>query len=102
MINGFSISHASLGLRGGLAQVTDGLLPALAAYRVVSEPLRLLRETASVQRLDHPDDPRVQRAPPLLEQTAVGYFVGEGMLERVLEVGEEAGLVEQLRTLQAG
>ena len=43
---------------------------------------------------------RVQGAPPLLEQAAVGDLVRERVLEGVLEVGEQARLVEELRGLQ--
>ena len=42
----------------------------------------------------------MQHPPPLLEQTAVGHLVGEGMLKGVDLVGEEPGLVEQLCGLE--
>ncbi len=42
----------------------------------------------------------VEGAPSLLEQTAIGHVVGQGVLERILEVREEPGLVEELRGLQ--
>ena len=42
----------------------------------------------------------VERAPALLDHAAVGHLVGEGVLERVLEVGKEARLVQELRRLQ--
>ena len=39
-------------------------------------------------------------AAPLLEEAAVGHFVGQGMLERVLKVGEQPRLVEELGRLE--
>ena len=55
----------------------------------MGEPLDLLAEAIPVERLDRLDDPRVQRAPALLEQAAVGHLVGERVLEGVLEIREE-------------
>ena len=68
--------------------------------RMVGEPLDVLGQAVGVQRLDRLHDPRVQRAPPLLEQAAVGDLVGERVLERVLQVREQARLVQELRRLQ--
>ena len=66
----------------------------------MGEPLDLLAEAIAVERLDRLDDPRVERAAPLLQQPAVGDLVGERVLEGVLEVREEPGLVEELGGLQ--
>ena len=59
------------------------------------------RSTGSATRLSGAgfeglDDPRVQGAPPLLEETAVGHFLREGVLEGVLALGKELGLVQEL------
>ena len=43
---------------------------------------------------------RVERTSPLLEEAPVGDLVGEGMLERVLEVGKEPRLIEELSGLE--
>ena len=51
--------------------------------------------------LEGVDDAGVQHPPPLLQEAAVGHFVGEGMLEGVLGLGDEARLVEELAGLQA-
>ena len=48
------------------------------------------------------DDPRMQGAPPLREETAVGHFVGEGVLEGVLALGNEPCLVQELGGLEVG
>ena len=42
----------------------------------------------------------MQHPPPLLEQAAVGHLVGEGVLEGILALREEARLVEELGRLQ--
>jgi hypothetical protein len=42
----------------------------------------------------------MQRPPPLLEQTAVGHLVGQGMLEGVFALWKEARLVEELGGLE--
>ena len=42
----------------------------------------------------------MQGAPPLLQQAAVGHLVGEGVLEGVRLLREEARLVEELRRLK--
>ena len=42
----------------------------------------------------------MERAPPLQQETAVGHLVGEGVLEGVRELGEEARLVEELGRLE--
>jgi hypothetical protein len=42
----------------------------------------------------------VKGAPPLFQEALVGHLVGEGVLEGVLKVGEEPGLVEELGGLE--
>ena len=100
--DGLPVGRAAERLGAGLAEIGDRLLPHLAAERVVREPLDVLGEPVGVEPLDGLDDPGVEGAPPLLEQAAVGDLVGEGVLERVLEVGEEARLVEELGGLEVG
>ena len=73
----------------------------LAAERVVREPLDLLGQAVGVSVSMALHDAGVQRPPPLLEQAAVGDLVGERVLERVLQVGEQARLVQELGRLQA-
>jgi len=46
------------------------------------------------------DGAGVQGLPTLLDKPAIGHLVGEGVLERVLEVGEEARLVKELGGLK--
>ena len=86
--------------RAGLGKIPHGLFPDLAADRVIGEPLHLLGKTLGIERFDDLDDPRVQRLLPLVQQAAVGDLVGQPVLERVLDVGEEAGLIQELGRLQ--
>ena len=68
---------------------------------MVGKPVDVLGQPVGIEPLDGLHDPAMEGAPPVLEQTAIGHVVGQGMLEGVLEVGENAGLVEELRGLQA-
>ena len=97
LLGGLAIRGAAVGPGARLAKVRHRLLPRLAADGVVREPLDLLGQALGVERLDGLDDPGVQRAPALLEQAAVGDLVGERVLEGVLEIREQARLVEELR-----
>jgi hypothetical protein len=47
-------------------------------------------------------DQRMERAAAIVEQAGVGDIVGQGVLEGVLQLGEEACLVEELGGLQTG
>ena len=60
----------------------------------------LLGHPVRGERLEGLDDAGVQRPPPLLQETAVGHLVGQGMLEGVLALGEQARLVEELGRLE--
>ena len=55
-------------LGSGLPEIVHRLLPHLAPQRVMGEPLDLLAEAIPVERLDRVHDPRVELAPPLLQQ----------------------------------
>ena len=66
---------------------------------MVREHLGVLAEAVGVQALERLEDRGVERAPALLEHAVVGHLVGEGVLERVLEVGKEPRLVQELRGL---
>jgi hypothetical protein len=54
-----------------------------------------------MQRLDRLDEPRVKSASTLLQQAAVRDLVREGVLEGVLEIRIEPGLVEELGRLES-
>jgi hypothetical protein len=77
-------------LGAGLSKVRHGLVPHLAPERVVGQPLDVLAQSVGMEALDRLHDPGVEGAPPILQETAVGHVVGQGVLEGVLEVGEGA------------
>ena len=52
----------------------------------MGEPLDLSAEAITVERLDRADNPRVKLAATVLQQSSVRDLVGEGVLERVLEI----------------
>ena len=88
------------GLSPGLAAVCQSLLPHLAPQGVLRQPVDLLGQPVGIPLLQGLHNVGVQRPPPLLKQTTVGYFVGEGVLEGVLSLGEQACLVEELCPLE--
>ena len=83
-----------------LVEIADGLVEHLASHRVVRQHLDLLGETVRVQPLHRRHDGGVKDAPALLDHAGVRHLVREGVLERVLEVGKGARLVQEFRRLQ--
>ena len=66
----------------------------------MGEPLDLLPQSVALESLDRLDDPRVDGAPAIGEETAVRHLLRQRVLERVLRFGKEACLVQKLRGLQ--
>src|SRR5262249_39799546 len=67
----------------------------------MGEAFDLFAETIVVQRLDGLDHPRMERAPPLLQEPVITHLMRESVLEGVLEIWIELGLVKELSSLQA-
>ena len=67
---------------------------------MVGEPFDLFGQSVWIQCLEGLDDAHVEAPPPLLQEAAVGYLVGEGVLEGVGEFGEEARFIEEFGGLQ--
>jgi hypothetical protein len=84
----------------GATKVTQGLVPHFAAQCMMGQPLDLLRQPIVVEPLDRLHDARMQCFAPLLQHTAIGNFLGQGVLEGVFEVGEQTLLVQELPGLQ--
>jgi hypothetical protein len=63
------------------------------------EGLHLLGQTVGMQEPDRLHERGMQGTPALLEDAPVGDLVGQRVLERVLEIREEVGLVQELRGL---
>ncbi len=86
----------------GLTTVTQGLLPHLTPEGMVRQPFDLFGQAVGREPFDGFDDPGVEGAPSLTQETAVGHLVREGVLKRVFELGKEARLIEELSRLQVG
>ena len=95
------IGRPVLGADPRLSRVGCGLVPRLAPEGVLDEPLDLLVEAARVEPLHRLEDVRVEVAAALVEERPVRDLVGQRVLEGVLDLGEEARLVEELAGLQA-
>jgi len=83
-------------------EIGNGLLPRLAPERVVGQPLDVLPEPLGVAALDGLDRPGVESAPAVLKEASLGQLVSQRVLEGVLDVGEQARLVQELGRLQPG
>ena len=94
------LADRAIALAPRLPAIRQGLVPHLAPQGMVGQPFDLLGHPVPGERLQGLDDAGVQRPPPLLEETAVGHLVGQGVLEGVLELGEQLRLVEELGRLQ--
>ena len=100
--DGLAVGGPRHGPEPRLAEIGDRLLPQLPAQGVVGQPLGLLGDALGREPLDGLGDAGVKRAPPIVEQPLVRHLVRERMLERVLEIRKEPGLVQELRRLEAG
>ncbi len=67
---------------------------------MVRQAFDLLGHPVRGERLQGLDNAGVQHPPPLLQQTAVGHLVRQGVLEGVFVLGEQARLVEELGRLE--
>ena len=74
-----------------------GLVLVLAPSVVVREDRRMLLQAVGVEVLDGPADRPVQVFPALRQQALVGHVLGDGVLEDVFELGEEACFVDHAR-----
>src|SRR4029434_2284097 len=82
------------------SQVVHSALPDLTAKGVNGEPARAVAGASGIERLECVDNLRVQGASALLQQSAVRHFLGQRVLEGVLQLWEEGGLVQELRRQQ--
>ena len=85
-----SVGRARHCLLSRLAQVPRRALPHRGAHRMVGQPLHVFGQPVRIEALDRADDAGVQVLAPLLEQRAVGDFMGERVLEGVLGIRERA------------
>ena len=98
----FSVCRALDRLDARLPEVGCRFPPCLGPKRVMREPVDPFGHAVCTQLFEDHHTPGVQRAPPFLEEAAIGHLVGEGVLERVFELREEARLIEKLGGLEVG
>ena len=98
--HGLAVGRSRHGLLPRLPEVRQGLVPHLTAQGMVGEAFDLLGAPIPSERFEGLDDVSMEASPPLLEHTAVGYLVGQGMLEGVFGVGKEPRFVEKLGCLE--
>ena len=66
----------------------------------MGEPVDVLDQPVRVECFEARDDGRVKGALLIPPEAAVGHLMGQGVLERVREVRDEASLVDELRRLE--
>jgi hypothetical protein len=69
---------------------------------MVSEALHPFGESVPIQALDRLHDLGVQRAPALLQQTAVSHLLSEGVAKRVFEIGKKIHFIQEFGGLELG
>ena len=97
-----AMGRARHGLVSRLPAVHQGLVPHLAPQGMVRQAFDLLCQPVLSERFQSLDDASMQHSPPLVQQATVGHLVRQGMLEGVFQLGEEARLVQELRSLEVG
>jgi hypothetical protein len=83
-----------------LLAADHGLAPHLPPQGMVRQAFDLLGHPVGRERLESPDNTRMQHPPRLQQEAAVGHLVGQGMLEGVFRLGEQARLIQELCRLQ--
>jgi hypothetical protein len=67
---------------------------------MVGEAFDVFAAPLGIERFQRLHDPSVEATTPVVREIPVGDLLGEGMLERVLDPGKEARLIEELSGLQ--
>src|SRR5258707_7333632 len=67
---------------------------------MVSEAFNMLAKPSLIEGFDRRDDPSVERALLALKQAAIGNVVGQRVLERVFQIGEEVHFVKEFRRVK--
>src|SRR5712692_9151608 len=87
---------------GGRERVVEGLVPLGGVIPMVGEQCRLLRRPLPECGLEVTGDPAVEVAALLGQQTRLGRFLRQRVLEDVLTLGRGGKLSDQLRAEQVG
>ena len=69
---------------------------------MVREPLDLGGQAIAIERLDDSHKAGMQRAPPLMQETAIRHFLGERVLEGISQLWVQARLIQEFRLLKVG
>ena len=96
----FPIGPAPHGLDSRLPAVLERFVPHLAPDSVDGQAVDVVGQTVAGERFQRLDNPRMQHAPPLREQTAVCHLAGQRVLKGVGVLREEVGLVDKLGCLE--
>jgi hypothetical protein len=72
-----TVGRACQGLLARLPAIRQGLVSHLPPQGVVGQAFDLLVQAVPGERLKDLDNPRVQGAPPLLEEAAIGHLHGQ-------------------------
>src|SRR6266540_4409859 len=97
---GLAVGRARHSLLSCLPAVRQGLVPHLPSQSVMGQAFDLLGHLVPRKRLEGNDDASMEHPPTLLEETAIGHLVGEGVLESIDTFWEEVRLVEELGRLE--
>ncbi len=68
----------------------------------MGEPVDLFAQPVRSERLDGLHNMRVQGAPLILDETAIGHLMGESVFEGVRALGMELRLIQKLGSLEVG
>ena len=98
--HGLAVGGPCDGLLPGLPAVRKGLVPDLAPEGMGGQAVDVVGQAVARERFQCLHDPRMQRPPPLLGQTAVRHFVSQGVLEGVGVLRKQVGLVQELGRLE--
>ncbi len=102
VINGLLIREPLQRLARGLVQIVNSLVPKFASKRVMREEFDMLVKTLRVKLLDDAHKLHVNRASSLLEYACICDSMRERMLEGILLMRQQAGLIEEFSRLQIG
>jgi len=102
MDHGLSGDRAQAGLRAALARIGHCLVPDFPPHGMVGKSLDVFIKPVHIQLLHRLNNAGVEHTPTIEKEARVGDLMSQRVLERVLALGEEPSLVQELRGLQKG
>ena len=94
--HGFPVGRARECLRGRLPQVTGRPIPELGVAGVMGEPLHVLAQPLGIEALEGLHDPGMELALLFPQQRVVGDPARQCVLEDVVRLLEQAGVIDEL------